>query len=103
MSVCLLFTINTIYICKHTGQSTFVEVVVDGNPFPKVTWYKEKVEVVQGVKYKTELDTTTGIATLFIEKCRQKDEAPYTVNIHNEHGEAHAVFHLYVKGIRTLE
>ncbi|CAF3833519.1 unnamed protein product [Rotaria magnacalcarata] len=82
------------------GSSTFVEVVIDGNPFPKVTWYKEKVELVQGVKFKFELNPTTGIATLFIEKCRQKDEAPYGVTIQNEHGEVHAEFHFYIKAAK---
>ncbi|CAF1145362.1 unnamed protein product [Rotaria sordida] len=90
-------------ITVKKGEPTFVEVVVDGNPFPKVTWYKEKLEIVQGVKFKTEVDSTTGIATLFIAKCRDNDESLYGVTIHNEHGEAHAEFNLYVSApqIRT--
>ena len=76
-----------------------MEVVVDGNPFPKVTWYQGKVEIAEGVKFKTELDPITGIATLLLSKCRQNDDSPYTVMLHNEHGEAEAEFHLYVKGI----
>lgn len=82
-----------------TGQPTFVEVVVDGNPFPKVTWYQGKVEVAVGVKFSTAVDTATGIAALNISKCRQTDDSPYTVTLQNEHGDVSAEFHLYVKGI----
>ena len=57
--------------------------------------------MAEGVKVKMEVDTTTGIAALlFISKCRQTDDSPYTVAIQNEHGEEHAEFHLYVKGRR---
>ncbi len=78
-------------------------MVVDGNPFPKVMWYKGKVEIAEGVKFRTEVDTVTGIATLFISKCRQTDDSPYAVTIQNEHGEVQAEFHLYVKGIEVVE
>ena len=64
-------------------------------------WYKGKVEIAEGVKFKTEVNPTTGIATLlFVSKCRQTDDSPYAVTIQNEHGEEQAEFHLYVKGIR---
>lgn len=78
-----------------------MEVVVDGHPFPRVLWYKGKIEIAEGVKFKTEVDPTTGIATLFIAKCRQTDDSPYAVSAQNEHGEVSADFHLYVKGIAT--
>jgi hypothetical protein len=71
---------------------------VDGNPFPRISWSKGKVEVAEGIKYKTELDTSTGIATLNITKCRQTDESVYAITIQNDHGEAQVHFNLYVKG-----
>lgn len=73
-------------------------MVVDGNPFPRVIWYKGKVEVAEGVKFKTEIDPSTGIATLHIAKCRQTDESTYGVTLQNEHGEVQVHFNLYVKG-----
>ena len=72
---------------------------MNGNPFPKVIWYQGKVEVAAGVKFSTQVNTITGIATLNISKCRQTEDSPYTVVLQNEHGEAQAEFHLYVKGI----
>lgn len=72
--------------------------MVDGNPFPRVIWYKGKVEVAEGVKFKTEIDPSTGIATLHIAKCRQTDESTYGVTLQNEHGEVQVHFNLYVKG-----
>ncbi|CAF4156732.1 unnamed protein product, partial [Adineta steineri] len=82
------------------GQSTFVEVVVDGNPFPKITWYKGKVEIAEGVKVKTEVNTTTGIAALLISPCRQPDESPYAITLQNEHGEVRADFNIYIKAAK---
>ena len=104
LELALVELVFVLLICSSPrliGQSTFVEVVVDGNPFPKVIWYKGKIEIAEGVKFKTEIDPTTGIATLHIAKCRQTDDSPYAVTAHNEHGEVHAEFHLYVKGIRN--
>lgn len=75
---------------------------MDGNPFPKVTWYQGKVEVAVGVKFSTTIDTVTGIAALNVSKCHQRDDSPYTVTLHNDHGEADAEFHLYVKGIHNV-
>ncbi len=66
-------------------------------------WYKGKVEIAEGVKFKTEVDPTTGIATLFLSKCRQNDDSPYAVTLQNEHGEVQAEFHIYVKGIKILD
>lgn len=45
------------------------------------------------------MNETTGIATLSFIKCRQNQEASYTVLLQNEHGQAEAEFHLYVQGI----
>jgi hypothetical protein len=55
------------------------------------------------VKFTTEVNSTTGIATLFISKCRQNDDSPYAVTIQNEHGEVQGEFHLYIKGRQLLE
>ncbi|CAF0733798.1 unnamed protein product [Adineta steineri] len=69
-------------------QSTFVEVVVNGNPFPNVIWYKEKIEIAESVKVKTEVDIITGTAGLLIPPCRQTNDSSYAITLQNEHEKA---------------
>ncbi|CAF3051952.1 unnamed protein product [Rotaria sp. Silwood2] len=44
-----------------------------------------KVEIAKDVKFKTEINTTTSITTLFISKCRQTDDSHNDITLQNEH------------------
>lgn len=79
------------------GASDFIEAVIDGNPFPTVTWYKGTRECTDGPKFTCECDPTTGIVGLTIKKVKSDDEAKYTLKIHNDAGEERSTFSVFVK------
>lgn len=71
--------------------------MVNGNPFPVITWYKGTRECTDGPKFTTEMDPVTGIIGLTIKKIRPDDEAKYTCKISNEAGEDKISFSVFVK------
>ncbi len=79
------------------GGTDFIEAVVDGHPFPVVTWIKGNRDCTEGPKYTCECDPTTGIVGLTIKKAKSDDEAKYTLKVENEKGEEHCTFSVYVK------
>jgi hypothetical protein len=79
------------------GTNDFVECVVDGHPFPSITWYKAGREVFEGLKYTYEVDQTTGVVGLSIKKAKAEDEAKYTIKIVNDSGEEQKTFSVFVK------
>jgi hypothetical protein len=79
------------------GSNDFIEAIVDGNPFPTVTWYKGHRECSDGPKYQNEVDQSTGIVGLTIKKVKPDDESKYTLKISNEAGEESVTFSVFVK------
>ena len=79
------------------GSNDFIEAVVNGNPFPTVTWYKGVRECPNGPKFTTEIDLVTGIAGLTIKKVKAEDEGKYIMKIANEIGEDKTPFSVFVK------
>jgi hypothetical protein len=79
------------------GSSDFIEAVIDGNPFPSVSWFKGTRECLEGPKYKIDVDTKTGIVGLTINKLKSEDESKYTLKIKNENGEEQATCSVFVK------
>ena len=79
------------------GTNDFVEAIINGNPFPTVTWYKGARECMDGPKYTNEVDAESGVVGLVIKKAKPDDEAKYTVKISNAVGEDKAVFSVFVK------
>ncbi len=71
--------------------------MIDGNPFPSITWYKAGREVFEGAKYTYEVDKSTGVVGLSIKKVKLEDEAKYTLKIANTSGEERATFSVFVK------
>lgn len=79
------------------GSSDFIEAVVDGNPFPQVTWLKGEKKVFEGPKFTYECDKSTGVVGLTIKKAKSDDESKYTLKISNPSGEERATFSIFVK------
>ena len=80
------------------GSNDFIEAIVDGNPFPQVTWYKGGArECADGPKYQNEVDTSTGIVGLLIKKVKSDDESKYTIKLSNQVGEESATFSVFVR------
>lgn len=87
---------NKIFI---EGTTDFIEAVVDGNPFPTVSWFKVNRECMDGPKYINEVDQGTGVAGLQVKKIKSDDEAKYTIKIQNSLGEESATCMVFVKCI----
>lgn len=79
------------------GTNDFIEAIVNGNPFPTVTWYKGNRECMDGPKYTNEVDPASGVVGLTIKKAKPDDEAKYTLKIQNPQGEDKCVFSVFVK------
>ena len=79
------------------GNNDFVEAIINGNPFPTVTWYKGTRECLDGPKYTNEVDAESGVVGLVIKKAKSDDEAKYTLKIANSAGEEKVVFSVFVK------
>lgn len=79
------------------GANDFIEAIVNGNPFPTVTWFKGTRECMDGPKYTNEIDKESGVVGLVIKKAKHDDEAKYTLKISNPLGEDKVVFTIFVK------
>jgi hypothetical protein len=79
------------------GGADFVEAVIDGHPFPTVSWFKGNRECMDGPKYTCDIDPTTGIVGLTIKKIKSEDEAKYTLKISSDEGEEQYSFNVFVK------
>lgn len=79
------------------GSVDFIEAVVDGNPFPQITWLKGNREIFDGPKFSFECDQSTGIVGLTIKKAKSDDESKYTLKISNPHGEERTTFSVFIK------
>lgn len=77
--------------------SDFIEAIVNGNPFPTVTWYKGARECFEGPKFNIETDPESGVCSLAILKPKSDDEAKFTLKIQNELGEDKCTFSVFVK------
>ena len=79
------------------GANDFIEAIVNGNPFPTVTWFKGARECMDGPKYMNEIDQESGVVGLVIKKAKPDDEAKYMIKISNPLGEEKVVFTVFVK------
>lgn len=79
------------------GSNDFIEAIIDGNPFPTVSWFKGTRECLDGPKYTNEVDASTGIVGLVIKKVKSEDESKYTVKISSEVGEESVNFSVFVR------
>jgi len=66
------------------------------NPKARVSWYKNKLEVFQGLKYK--LTNEDGVFRLFINNAAMEDAGKYTCQANN----LETSCYLKVEGISTL-
>ncbi|CAF0846330.1 unnamed protein product [Brachionus calyciflorus] len=82
------------------GATDFIEAVVDGNPFPQVSWIRGNRDLFEGPKFEFECDKTTGVVGLTVKKAKSDDESKYTLRISNQFGEERATFSLFVKSTK---
>ena len=80
------------------GQTARLDVRVDGNPAPSVTWIKNGVELaIDGCKYSVEASQEEGRWSLVIWCCAGSDAAEYGCTAVNELGRITSRFRLEVE------
>ncbi|XP_072021853.1 twitchin-like isoform X7 [Amphiura filiformis] len=83
----------------HEGQIVLFEAVVDGDPQPKLTWYKGPTAIKDGFKdrYSVKYSEKSKTHSLEIKKVEQLDKGKFSCKIENESGKDERVFALTVK------
>lgn len=76
----------------------YIDLIIEGNPVPKVRFFKGIMEIIDGGRYKIHTDGATNCVTLCIRKTKATDEGIYKCIVSNEHGEDSAEMELYVSG-----
>jgi len=87
---------------KFSGNekdNIFIHLEVFGDPPPKVEWFKGFKDLsMEGGRFKSWTDGTTGQAILGVETLKQEDEGLYKCVLNNGSGEVEHEFNLYVTG-----
>lgn len=81
-----------------TDQNGYIDLVVEGNPPPKIKFFKGITEIVESGRYKIHTDGETNTVTLCIRKTKANDEGRYKVIVSNANGEDSAEMDFYVSG-----
>lgn len=83
------------------GHTANIKVPFRAKPLPKVTWYKDGVEVTE--EDRVSMERREDQALLTISNCVREDSGVILLKLKNDHGTATASLHLSVLGEgRTL-
>lgn len=78
------------------GDQVFMFIPVEGDPPPKVEWFKGFKELSQEPRAKQWTDGKSGCAILGLEKTKQEDEGAYRCVLTSEKGEVEHEFSVYI-------
>ncbi|KAM9854709.1 immunoglobulin superfamily member 22-like [Aulostomus maculatus] len=78
------------------GQTATIKIPFKGKPPPKVTWYKDGVEVVEDER--TKVERTADSTSLVLSKCVREDSGAIMLRLKSDCGSAVANLHLNVIG-----
>lgn len=70
------------------GQSCTFTAILVGEPWPEITWLKEKEDFAKTERHKMAVDATTGSCSLTIVDCRPSDTGVYSCRATNLAGRA---------------
>jgi len=70
------------------GQNCIFSAIVGGDPFPEVTWLKEKQDLVLTERYRSVVNRDTGMCQLYIYNCVMSDTGVYSCRASNSAGRA---------------
>lgn len=88
-------------VTVKVGHTANIKVPFRAKPLPKVTWYKDGVEVTE--EERVSLERGEDEALLTISNCVREDSGLILLKLKNDHGTATATLHLSVLGEgRTL-
>lgn len=88
-------------VTVKVGHTANIKVPFRAKPLPKVTWYKDGVEVTE--EERVSMERREDQALLTISNCVREDSGLVLLKLKNDHGSATATVHLNVLGEgRTL-
>ncbi|KAL7882189.1 hypothetical protein AOLI_G00090380, partial [Acnodon oligacanthus] len=70
-------------VAIKAGESLKLKVTIRGRPTPKVTWFRDDVELTKKI---ADITTTAGLSTLFIRDVDRSHRGMYTVEAKNQCG-----------------
>uniref|UniRef100_A0A8C3XRJ0 Immunoglobulin superfamily member 22 n=1 Tax=Chelydra serpentina TaxID=8475 RepID=A0A8C3XRJ0_CHESE len=81
-------------VTVKAGHTAYIKVPFKGKPLPKVTWFKDGIEVTE--EEKVVMEKTSDYATLTIKKCVREDSGNIMIKLKNDCGSAIANMFLNV-------
>lgn len=78
------------------GESAIVRIPFKGKPTPKVTWYKDGLELVDDSR--TVVERSGDSSTLILNKCVREDSGSVMLKLKSDWGSATATVQLSVIG-----
>lgn len=83
-------------VTVKVGHTANIKVPFRAKPLPKVTWYKDGMEVTEEERVSMELGEDQALLT--ISNCVREDSGLVLLKLKNDHGTATATLHLSVLG-----
>ncbi|XP_042352847.1 immunoglobulin superfamily member 22-like [Plectropomus leopardus] len=81
-------------VTVKAGQTATIKIPFKGNPPPKVTWYKDGVEVMEDER--TKVERTADSTSLVLSRCVREDSGAIVLRLKSDCGTAVANLHLNV-------
>lgn len=83
-------------VTVKVGHTAHMKVPFRAKPLPKVTWYKDGIEVTE--EERVSMERGEDQAVLTISNCVREDSGLVLLKLKNDHGTATATLHLNVLG-----
>lgn len=83
-------------VTVKAGHTAYIKIPFKGKPLPKVTWFKDGIEVTE--EEKVVMEKTSDYAALTITKCVREDSGNIMLKLKNDCGSATANLYLNVLG-----
>lgn len=92
----LLEMLSSQSVTVKAGEAATIRIPFKGKPTPKVTWYKDGLELVEDSR--TVVKRNGDSSTLILNKCVREDSGSVTLKLKNDCGSATATVQLSVIG-----
>lgn len=83
-------------VTVKAGQTAIIKIPFKGKPVPRVTWYKDGIEVTGDARITLEREADS--TTLVLAKCMREDSGAIMLRLKSDCGTAIANMHLNVLG-----
>lgn len=83
-------------VTVKAGEAATIRIPFKGKPAPKVTWYRDGLELVEDSR--TVVEHNGASSTLILSKCVREDSGTVTIKLKSDCGSATATMQLNVIG-----